>query len=585
MGITSRRRGQDIVVVNPNPNLIARQLLEQRGLQLVPLNTLIPDASLYSALILQPLDRISASKDRVGPDDRQLSGRKLSSFLTIAAQEHADLVLCPEYYASKDILLDRLNQGDFPEPGRIWILGVESITPAELAQLPQRAPNIEWIVAMHQVGGGMFLDPVFILLNSTDTQGQNHKVCFVQFKIVPMADPAQSFERNHLICGTERFIINNNDDQSVLLACLLCSDSLGFDHDALPQSLFHPYLLVHLQANFSPIHDAFREYRTNAYHRDRDMELIAVNWAAGFGVSGHAGSSSYGDSCIFIKSGQQSRDDVINQNHQAGLYYSYLTPGRAHKYFFNYNEHLFLFRTTKVSQRLAQSVQQDRTGPQMVRASMWCNQTGEWLPAAVSDGFAQMCQPFGDVMPLGGVVLTALDQERLLILTNGRIENADNWWAAENLLTSTMDATELHKRVSVDLPDEPEIRQLRNELLGNFSRLRNDIIPNGSLLPERFSSIPGDWNFNYQAVVGSYHVNVRKGDGTAPTTACFVGNQSAADQQRLFERLYKLSSEHNPRLLMWWVEGGIHLRLNCSPAPRFGEDPGGDLRSISREDR
>src|ERR1035441_10159357 len=105
----------------------------------------MPNAQPYSALAFQPSGPFACSPALVGNANRDLALRKFTAFLADAAALNVELALTPEYSCPWQAIENALAAGQFPNAGKLWALGCESITPDELAALRERLPDIAWI--------------------------------------------------------------------------------------------------------------------------------------------------------------------------------------------------------------------------------------------------------------------------------------------------------------------------------------------------------------------------------------------------------------------------------------------------------
>jgi len=105
------------------------------------------------------------------------------------------------------------------------------------------------------------------------------------------------------------------------------SEALTFDATAAQECGFglHPYVIFHPQLNVDPRHPDISSYRYQVFGRNvsKEIEVVTLNWARGFVLSGRP-PSQYGGSAIYTKSPEfDSGDARLEANHQKGLYYTH----------------------------------------------------------------------------------------------------------------------------------------------------------------------------------------------------------------------------------------------------------------------
>jgi hypothetical protein len=308
--------------------------LRDEGLFMVDLRVLHPDAQLYSAALLQPTENIQVMPEFIKNRNNISAEQKHNEFLNLASREAVDLAITPEYSCPWNVLDQILQNEIFPHEGKLWILGCESIQPAELLSFIERHHEIVWIYdePAPQVGK-KFLDIVCCLFNAKNAKNQIKRVISVQLKSQPMADTHYYIERDNLITGSVRYIFRNSGN-SIYLAVIICSDALSFLVRELPFALHIPYLIIHIQLNPQPFHNAFKLYRQIEFITSGDRkELFTVNWARGVQIE-QLPQHEHGGSAFYTKATKLNlTDERINENHTKGLYYSMCVQQHSHIYF------------------------------------------------------------------------------------------------------------------------------------------------------------------------------------------------------------------------------------------------------------
>lgn len=572
-------------------NVLIDDELPAKGLtSVVRLRALVPDSTRYSVMFIQPRGEVSACGEFIKNADEGTAKLKYLSFLRLASAEHADLVVTPEYSCPWSIVEEAINAGTLPDEGGLWVLGCESIAVDDLRALMGRLPSVKWI--FEDIPGwasGKFLDPVCYLFHASDNMGASHLVCVVQFKGEPMSASATLIEQEEMIRGEKRYILRN-DNESVHLTTLICSDALAFGEpqlDELPPSNYHPYLILHPQLNIGPLHPTFALYRKVVYGKGGEhREVLCVNWAKGFRIAGQS-SSLFGGSALYTKSQKlELADGRLDSNHRKGLYYSKFHPHRAHVYFFNYDEHVFFLRTTKPSLKDAVPLSQLRSGPKMESVYSWNPTTKAWDEVAeADDGFKALCAANfkADLSPLSNGSMSPTNKERLLALSVGRVDGAQEWYTAEAMASYRVGEDEVMQRGIVVQDPCPEAMRKRLRRLARFRDLRNTIVPDVSNFPRPIQDLAGDCEISYPDAGGEYHVNLWKRDRSRSATVAFVGISTFPEAKRSFDKIYEaVPLTARSRVVVWYTEG-LQILPISEDASHIAHDVAADPRSISKE--
>jgi hypothetical protein len=377
-----------------------------------------------------------------------------------------------------------------------------------------------------------------------------------------MGDRRYNFERDKLLLGTRSYVLSN-DENSIFLHVLICSDALNFSWKALPQHLQQPYLICHLQLNLDPQSIHIRPYRQEAYRKGwASKEFFCLNWAKGFKVSGF-NQSSFGGSVLFTKASDSDlnlTDERLSNNHIKGFYYTRLEKLYAHSFVFNYGEHAFLFRTTKCSQALAAPPAQKRTGPEMLDVFVWHLHNAEWRRIeSVDDGFSSACgQIGGDLSTLLDQSLTRINIERLLTLSSGKIRGGEgeDWYDPKRIIYFNVREDEIVQRLTV--ADDPDriVNDERNQVLQLFSELKNNITKIACNFPITLKGLRDRCQVNYSNNRNEFNFNLYSEDRSAKGTGAFIGAKSESDARRIFNDMADLLGNDQSTLVVWYFLGG-----------------------------
>lgn len=362
----------DIDCVTPMKFRFLDEICAEQGFPHPHVAALHPDANLVSCLVLQPGGTLSANGSSIRCTEAEHEG-KCADFLRLATAKNSDLVVAPEYCCPWNEIARVVEPGsEGPGPGKLWILGCESITPADLQDIVQSCPDAHWIYdkSIHNASTGNFVDPVCLIYRSEDAL----PVVTVQFKSHPMGGVKSStLERDNLIVSDCGYIVRN-DENSIYLATLICSDALNFDPLQLPNAVHQPYLLVHVQLNAFPRKPAMTDYRNSLFRTGRsEQEVLCVNWSNEVSIA-ELGAFIIGtpQTALYTNSNDLDlKDSRIESNHVLGLHYVRWENRRASIFIATYDTHVFAFENTKPSQQLSDPTTRLRSGPN-------CKATYEW---------------------------------------------------------------------------------------------------------------------------------------------------------------------------------------------------------------
>ena len=109
------------------------EILQAAGLAAPSFDALIPNDQNYTAMLFQPQGDIEGDPSGVRNHNRDRAVAQFSRFLQEAVQRQAELAVTPEYSLPWDVLIGAIKSGATPGPGKLWVLGCESIKYAELS--------------------------------------------------------------------------------------------------------------------------------------------------------------------------------------------------------------------------------------------------------------------------------------------------------------------------------------------------------------------------------------------------------------------------------------------------------------------
>ena len=532
------------------------------------LNALIPNVNNYMTLLMQPHGDIEVDAGGVRNFDRNLAEKQFSQFLSDAAETRADLVVTPEYAMPWYVLLNSIKNGIKPSPGKLWVLGCESIKFSELeAAKADIAAHATMLFEPLEGDTGRFLGPLaYVFLTPTlDAARDDRLIILCQFKTNPMGDK-DHFEVNSLQRGSWLYLFGNFPGQDIKLVSLICSDAFVF-LDPQAAAVYDRGLVIHIQLNQKPRQEQFRLYRDRLlrFHGDA-TELICLNWACNVHLrnEGHelfwnniAGSAWYLKPDKF-----DYRDETLCANHKRGLYYTWLRTLYVHALFFNYVPATYFLNATKVAHVGVDAPLSRRRGPQLIRTKVWNAITESWEEQdRVEDGFADIVGETGDASTTIKDIsdLNPFIAERILALCSGKIEACDDWYAVRQLDSCIIDATEIVFRLTFCQDSEQKAYDFRTARLRRCRRLW-DILRNDANLPASLNDLSSGFTFDWKPQ--SPHQNVISERGTRATVV-YMGEDAKIEQvdamkKTLEERLHRGSSdpdgsiEARQRLAVWY---------------------------------
>lgn len=558
-----------------------QQILQSEGLGPPTLNALIPNVDNYNVLLMQPRGVIEAGENGVRNSDRDLARAQFEGFLSDAWQTQADLAVTPEYAMPWEVLSDTVEKGPAPAPGKLWALGCESITYAELAALKaDLAPHAAVLYEALDANAERFLDPLAYVFAAPvlENQAETRLVILVQFKTHPMADE-DHFEVNGLQRGTRIYQFGGSAEQEIRLISLICSDALAFSDDQA-QAVYDRGLVLHIQLNPKPRHEQFRRYRDRLLQYQGDAtEIICLNWAGNV-CSRSAGEDidwkNIAGSAWYLKPDKfDCRDQTLSANHKHGLYYTWLQTLYVHALFFNYQPATFLLDATKVAHVGVPAVSSRRRGPQLSKTCVWDDNAAIWTEQATAqDGFSTIVKEAGNaeanIRQLSDH--NPFAAERVLALCAGRIAPTDNWHMVRQLDSCQIDASEIIFRLTFCQDTDQSACDFRTARLKRCSHLW-DILQSGNALPPALDDFKTGFQLNWSPDYP--HQNAISNVGKRATVV-YMGEEAnfervEATARRLAEFLQRTFSnpdeslEARQRLAVWYrddnakiVSFGVH---------------------------
>lgn len=528
------------------------QRLSEYDLTICPINALKNVASSYSIAIFQPFENITTNDNEVMNSDNNSITLKYNKFFEKVKNDGRELVLTPEYSCPWSCVVEQFDS-NFPPVGALWVLGCESITIDNLKQImEENSEKVKFIVEnldeLDSLGDRNFLDPILYCFNATDSSEVQKKIVVIQFKRRPMVDHHLELEKDHLILGKKYYEIRN-DEFSTRLITLICAEAIEYNSlvELEPQKA---YIIPHLQLNINPYHSSFMDYRLDIFKRNKNIEVICVNWAKGFKIDNHP-ESVYGGSAYYLHSSKVKDDDSrINNNHKKGIYYAYSTAQHYHRYTLNYEEHIFYLKSNQISQEETANINQSRFGIESIKTFIW--DLSGWIECDSCDDKWEekltSMQCFNRVSFLSEY--SPIAKERFLNITTGASLSKVKWYAPKNLKSFHLHSDEKPSKLSVFF--NPNNKQDLNTLTSKVHWLKRDILNQNIDYPNRFSDLREISNFTINEHYKDSHINIRNGESCA--TFVGLGHDTAINAKIVFSNIANAIEDDQRKLIVWYED-------------------------------
>ncbi|MDT4813574.1 hypothetical protein FQZ97_465630 [compost metagenome] len=507
------------------------EVLRQRPslLTLIELQALSLAREPYLTLLLQPEGVIEANETRVGHADADLGHALCSGFLSTAVQNYADLAIAPEYCVPWSVIDEIIEGRHRPPAGSIWVLGCESIPPAELQALAERCNASGQCVFHHeqldprQVAQRRYVDPLLYVFWAQDPEGQRVLVLLAQLKTVACRD-YRDVEQTSLCVGQTVYAFNRGLGRMGLLS-IICSDA--FDFSAHVDQAHLNCLLIHIQLNPKPAHTDYAAYRARlcSVGSNSHVELLCLNWAKNIkeakGGGRYSEWNNVAGSAWYAPPAKFGADDgLIDELHRRGLYYNVLAQ-RWHAFFLNYEGQIVRLQ----KQKLLFAGEQALAPKNFVAVEerwTWCGATHAWVAGATAnDGFAVAVSNYpalvGHLEPVSQASPLAL--ERAIEILMGPRGKPTSWYLVNELDSFQLDRDEESiRRVTVHQELEPS----RPGVVYRLQRLQraHDAI--------RLSQSEVPWPVSVQDLAEGFHFAWRRQEPHHNVRSNAGGGKSAA---------------------------------------------------------
>lgn len=589
-------------------------VLHEEGLDTPTLQFLVPNADRFSCLLMQPRAEVVDAPTGVSNRDAALARAKHRAFLALGVQHDPDLLVTPEYSCPWDILEESINANRAPSAGKMWVVGCEAISRADLELRRGRAPaNVKWIYedldALDWSAGAAFLDPACIVFRSRVSEtNADIIVVLIQFKTAPMG--GVTYEANLLAKGRTFYLLKNPGDDSIKSLCLICSDVLSFPNQEWNniRALFNSLaslLVLHIQLNAEPRHAQYRAYRALLLSRQENRELLCLNWSRNAVVysAGNPPQPWANDSASAVYSRRwhtrHLEDQILEAAEARGIYFCYSHDLRSTVAFLNFQESCFRILLTKPNQNLANPENRIPQPPEVSHVWLWDAQQNDWRPAAVpidSEARAAIAASGINVPTLAAVIGTPLRFERFAAISIGNLPLRESvqeteWPDFTCVDAHRLDAAESIMRTSFAQDRCPQSTTSRTNA---YMRLSHFLVATGN--PASFP--PWMVGFRVHSFAYDHRVpysNLRDPNGQ-PGTAIFLPTAELEAAETLRTRLDKhiRSSakvpglECDPLHVVTWIpeqkNGAIAPRVYpVVRVPRQADDPNSGDNQINSQ--
>jgi hypothetical protein len=582
--------------------VFVESILASLHLQNPILECLEANTNPYHAVLYQHIGALNVTDVSFANADQAVALNQFLSVIRLARESNSALLVSPEYSCPWEVVRSVMSEPDLqPGIGRIWALGCESITSAQLLQLREdfiESGNVVIHFDENVINGaGNFLDPLCYLFKTTNDVGAIVTVCLIQFKTQHMGVRQTAIERDNYIAGDEIYIFRNNAE-SVYLFTLICSEALIFETSAqfIAQTghrwLTTPYIILNIQLNPAPNHPDFRQFRRKILAHER-KELITLNWGHrseilldghSFPLTQYPGSGFYTD----IDGIEFTSDDEFINNHRNGLYYTFYKP-KFHIFYLNGIKEVFHVQNSKPFQGNGPLAMQRRNGPRVLACYEILQDFSLLQTTSIEDGL----MAFLDLMnspnaALRGNLLNSFEKERLLCLSAGEIEQKDGspWFRIDRMTLCILDDNGVINRLT--FAQDLQGHGIRTDFLDKIDKL-NLIIQDPNNIPNSISFLRGNClgaMFYNDGTRFHYNFNLISVDNRNKATGAFCGRLPESDAKKKFKALVRLftdSDQQRKRVVLWYepVLGTIRT-ISDNSLPSITDDYSNDPTSIKK---
>ncbi len=509
-----------------------------RPLTLISLQALNPAREPYRAILLQPSGIVEANDVRVGHADAAVGHKLCSGFLSAASQSHSDLAVAPEYCVPWSVVQEIVDGDHRPPLGAIWVLGCESIAPADFQALAQQYDGVGDCVFHYeplderQAAQRRYIDPLLYVFWTQNQEGQSVLFLLVQIKTVACRD-YREVEQTSLCLGTTVYAFNRGIN-TISLVSIICSDAFDFTEHV--DAIHTNCLLIHIQLNPKPAHSDYAAYRARlcSVGTNSHVELLCLNWAKNIKEvkerGGYADWKNVAGSAWYAPPAKFNADDdeLIDSLHRGGIYYCLLAQ-RWHSFFLNYEGQIILLQKQKLFFPGPQALA-PRNFVTVEERWSWNTDSDSWESGAVAnDGFSDALAAYYAIAEHLQLASQAspLAVERAIELLLGPRGKPATWYAVKELEAVHLDKDEESiRRVTVhqdaDLTRPGSCYRLhRLQRAHDAIGLAQTAVP----WPPPVRDLANGFKFSWSHNSPHHNVNPETGGG-GPATLVFLSDQA-----------------------------------------------------------
>ncbi|CDG80806.1 hypothetical protein [Janthinobacterium agaricidamnosum] len=577
-------------------------LLQARSLTNPSLDVLNPNDQSYRALLLQPAGPILADNTRIGPMDIDLADTQAMKFLELAIAKGQQLVVTPEYYLPIKTLVTCVQGVTFPAVGTLWVLGCESMTPAQLEKFEADCAGFCDAIFDKDTAAavqGIYYDPVAYCFVTKDQGGNDRRVVLLQFKTISSRDD-HFFENKNLRCGNIIYQFKGPDDV-LSLSTIICSDAFNVASDEKVRSQLTRFAtLIHIQLNPKPRHSDYLRYRLDTFSKNKDLnncDIVCLNWAENMvqydapGGKREAWKNESGSAWYISDHRCSSNDDEVDSNERLGLYYSKHVKHR-HVLHFHFNAAAFELTVAKVVQT-GSYLHDNHLGPKLDVRYTWDEAHQDWKPNAEcpDPGLSKLFELTPQVGALASLknMESRLQVERAIALSCGLAKSKVTWFRAVELDACKLGEDEIVRRITLSLDRDKQAREVREVRVKKVAAL-NTILSTQNL-PRQIQDLRGGgaqvmWHPQ------TPHTNVFK-EGSQPALVAYLGMDPSSDTVRnVSDAAYELlrlenNDKHKHRIAVCYhsMNEAGETRLEFANIPQLTDitHGGGSATSITEE--
>ena len=556
----------------------------------IQLDVLTPNAQLYSTMLLQHVGSFSVRENFFGNENDESA--KFNQFLNKARADNIELVITPEYsfpwQSIRNILEDSQN---FPNIGKLWVFGCESITPDEIFAFRDNhngQNNIEVYFEddIFENSTGVLLDPCCYIFKALDANNIEKLIVLVQFKTENMGVWTNDIERQKLIAGNRAYILRNNV-ASINLLTIICSDAIQFNCQTIPgRWSIDPYIILSVQMNPSPNHERFRTFR-NTILKCENKDVLSLNWNSKSNIFNEYSKSNIAINTDHIKNRDLQEQTDLELNHAKGLYYSFMKPKR-HCFYLNPNVNVAIYNIGKSYAGADDPVRHRRRGPRMHAIYEWDEEQDNFFEIpTIDDGFLDLLNSLGITSQgLLSEDLSFLDKERLINLTVGEVDTKDgaNHWHHINKLKSfLLNDSESINRFTVTFDQNSE--DYRHPRIIKIEELNKQVLPDPNNFPDVIATFRNNCNevmfLNDNGL--NYNYNLVTSDNENHATAIFLGQVPENKAHKVLSKILELFPEKYrkfERVVVWFKPDINHISFKSTETPTIVDAKPNDMKSI-----